>query len=95
MYENGDDLRHYDTAQHKYFKIHVLACKDWNVTKNLTTHRTLAWQHIYTYNMILLALNWKWLFIGWITLFCVDNILPSVLGNFLPIHVTAISLQTN
>lgn len=57
MYENGDNLRHYETAQHKYFKIHVLACKDWNVTKNLTTHRTLAWQHIYTYNMILLALN--------------------------------------
>lgn len=46
MYENGDNLRHYDTAQHKYFKIHVIACKDWNVTKNLTTHRTLAWQHI-------------------------------------------------
>lgn len=25
---------HYHTAQHKYIKI--LACKDWNVTKNLT-----------------------------------------------------------
>lgn len=29
------NLRHYDTAQRKYFKIHVLACTDWNVTKNL------------------------------------------------------------
>lgn len=35
MYENGDNLRHHDTAQRKYFKIHVLACMDWNVTKNL------------------------------------------------------------
>lgn len=36
---------HSHTAQHKYIKI--LACKDWNVTKNLTTHGTLAWQHMY------------------------------------------------
>lgn len=60
-----------------------------------------VWQHtehlhgnIYMYSMILLALNWKWLLIGWITLFCVDNTLPLTLGNFLPIHVTAILSQT-
>lgn len=47
MYENGDNLRHYDTAQHKYFKIHVIACKDWNVTKNLTTHTEHLHGNIY------------------------------------------------
>lgn len=45
MYENGDKTLCYDNAQHKYIKIQ--ACKDWNVTKSLTTHRTLAWQHIH------------------------------------------------
>lgn len=48
MYENGDNLRHYDTAQHKYFKIHVLACKDWNVTKNLTINTQNTCMATYT-----------------------------------------------
>lgn len=53
MYENGDNLRHHDTAQRKYFKIHVLACKDWNVTKNLTINTQNTCMATYTQTILL------------------------------------------
>lgn len=57
--------RHYVMTMHNIntLKYIVLASKDRNVTKNLTTHRTLAWQHIHVqYDCISTKL--KWLLIG-------------------------------